>query len=474
MRFMVTTWMGICLVGTAAVAGDVGSQARAATFNKDVLPILQKNCQGCHRPGNIAPMSFLTYENTRPWAKAMKVAVATRKMPPWFADPRYGHFSNNRSLKQADIDVITKWADSGAPQGDAKDAPPTVHWPENGWQAQPDMVLKGMPYTVPAAPPKNVIEWADVVTPGNFTKDTWVTSIEIKPSELGVTHHICASFVPHRAGVVYNTPLWVDKQRDENGVEVPPSQRKLALPTADGKGKVVERPNPVDSKADATGDNVGLGFACYVPGRELHDFRPHNAALLVPAGYDIAWQIHYTPNGKEVTDRPELGLTIAKTAPERIMIESFGGGANPATFAIPPNDGNYETEPSVMNFKEDAELVWMAPHMHLRGKDMTYTLVYPDGKSEIELSVPHYDFNWQLGYELADPIKIPKGSKLVVVAHYDNSANNRFNPDPSQTVYQGNMTWEEMFAPFFAVTVDKSVDPAKAFTIPFPGANGGA
>jgi hypothetical protein len=444
------------------------------TFNKDVLPILQRNCQSCHRPNNIAPMSFLTYETTRPWAKAMKAAVATRKMPPWFADPQHGHFSNDPSLKQNEIDTIVKWADSGAAQGDAKDAPPPLQWPENGWTTKPDLILKGVPYTVPATPPKNVIEWMTLTTPTGFTKDTWITSVEVKPSELAVTHHICISFVPHRPNAVYNTLLWVDKQRDEAGVEVPPTQRKLVLPTADGRGR--ELPgrvpgNSVPNNTSTEGGSVGLGFTCYVPGRALSDFRPFRAALLIPAGYDVNWTIHYTPNGTELTDTPEVGLTIAQNQPERLLIESFGG-TDPAKFAIPPNDGNYAPVPSEITFMEDAELVWMSPHMHLRGKDMMYKLIFPDGREQIVLNVPRYDFNWQLGYELAQPIKVVKGSKLVVTGHYDNSANNKFNPDPNSTVYQGNMTWEEMFAPFFAITVDKSVNPAKALKIPFTGPGG--
>ena len=263
----------------------------------------------------------------------------------------------------------------------------------------------------------------------------------------------------------YDRPLWVDKQRDEQGVEVPPSQRKIVLPTADGKGRVIDRSGATAGERAAAAGELGLGFVCYVPGRTLHDFRPHHAALRVPAGYDVVWQIHYTPNGKEVTDLPELGLTITNEAPERLIVEMPGSGSDPASFAIPPNDPNYEPKPAVITFREDAELVWMAPHMHLRGKDMTYKLVYPDGKTEVALSVPHYDFNWQLGYEVARPLKIPKGAKIVVVAHYDNSPNNKFNPDPSRTVYEGNMTWEEMFAPFFAVTVDKKVDPHKVFSV---------
>jgi len=469
-------WLAGLMLG-GFLFGAETSTAQSVTFNKDVLPILQRNCQTCHRPNNIAPMSLLTYGSTRPWAKAMKAAVVTRKMPPWFADPQFGHFANDPSLTQSEIDTIVKWADSGAPQGDSNDAPPPLQWPENGWTTKPDIVLKGVPYTVPPTPARNVIEWMTLTTPTGFTKDTWVTSVEIKPSELAVTHHICISFVPHRPDAVYNTLLWVDKQRDGDGVEVAPSERKFALPTADGRGR--ELPARADARRRDAGANntggdgrgAGLGFTCYVPGRALSDFRPFNAALLIPAGYDVSWTIHYTPNGAELTDKPRIGLTIAKEPPQRLLIEGFGG-TDPAKFAIPPNDGNYAPAPSEITFMENADLVWMSPHMHLRGKDMTYKLILPDGKEQIVLNVPRYDFNWQLGYQLAQPIKVLKGSKLVVIGHYDNSANNKFNPDPNRTVYQGNMTWEEMFAPFFAITVDKSVDPAKALKIPFTGPGG--
>jgi hypothetical protein len=465
-------WLAGVVCAGCAMGAD-SSAVAPVTFNKEVLPILQRNCQTCHRPGNIAPMSFVTYEGTRPWAKAIKSAVALRKMPPWFADPQFSHFSNDRSLKQSEIDTLVKWADNGAPQGDVKDAPPPVQWPENGWTTKPDIVLNGVAYTVPATPSKNVIEWMTLVTPTGFTKDTWVTSVEIKPSELAVTHHICVSFVPHRRDAVYNTLLWVDKQRDEAGVEVAPAQRKLVIPTADGKGPELPARVGNDGPGDRNSGAVGVGFTCYVPGRALSDFRPFHAALLIPAGSDVNWTIHYTPNGTELTDQPEVGFTVPNSEPKRLLIESFGG-TDPSKFAIPPNDGNYAPTPAEITFLEDAELVWMSPHMHLRGKDMMYKLVLPDGKEQVVLNVPHYDFNWQLGYNLDQPIKIPKGTKLVVVGHYDNSANNKFNPDPSRTVYQGNMTWEEMFAPFFTITVDKSVDPAKALKTPFASAAGGA
>jgi hypothetical protein len=461
-------WMSALLLGAGAFAAE---NARApVTFNKDVLPILQQHCQSCHRPGNIAPMSFLSYESTRPWAKAMKAAVLTRKMPPWFADPQYGHYANDPSLSRADSDTIARWADGGAPQGDPKDAPAPIQWAANGWSTKPDVVLKGVPYTVPAAPTKNVIEWMTLTTPTGFTKDTWVTSVEIKPSELGVTHHICVSFVPHRQIADYNKLLWVDKQRDGAGVEVAPEERRAALPTADGKGVDIPKDLARATVAEATA-GVGLGFTCYVPGRALSDFRQFHAGLLIPAGFDLAWTIHYTPNGTELTDRPEIGLTISEKAPERQLIESFGG-TDPAKFAIPPNDGNYGPTPSETTFLADAELVWMSPHMHLRGKDMLYKLVFPDGTEKVVLNVPRYDFNWQLGYELAQPIQVPKGTKLLVYGHYDNSVNNKFNPDPNRTVYQGNMTWEEMFAPFFAITVDKSANPRTVVRTPFRGQDG--
>jgi len=403
-------------------------------------------------------MSLLTYESARPWAKAMKAAVSSRKMPPWFADPQSGHFSNDPSLKQEDIDTIVQWVDSGAPQGDPKDVPPAVEWPENGWTTRPDIVVKGMPYKVPASPPRNVIEWITLVTPTGFTKDTWVTSVEIKPSALSVTHHICISFVPHQPDTVYNTLLWIDKQRDETGAEVPPTARKLLLPTSDGKGKARVRNDGAPDGGQPTGS--GIGFTCYVPGRALSDFRQFNAGVLVPAGYDITWNLHYTPNGVETTDLPEVGLTVAKEQPPRLLIES-GVGSDPNKFAIPPNDGNYQPQPAEFTFLVDAELHWFSPHMHLRGKDMKYKLVYPDGREQVVLNVPRYDFNWQLGYDLAQPIKVPKGTKMIVVAHYDNSSSNRFNPDPTASVKWGEQTWEEMLIGYFG-TIDKSDAPVRS------------
>src|SRR5215510_9721780 len=299
-------WLAGLLLGSYAFGAETLT-AQSVTFNKDVLPILQRNCQTCHRPNNIAPMSFLSYETTRPWAKAMKNAVVTRKMPPWSADPQYGHFENDPSLKQSEIDTIAEWADSGAPKGDDKDAPPPLQWPENGWTTKPDLILKGVPYTVPAAPAKNVIEWMTLTTPTGFTKDTWVTSVEIRPSELAVTHHICISFVPHRPDVKYNVPQWRDVIRDDKGIEIP--QVRERRPRA-----VAPAPEPLPRVSDDSGQE------CYLPGTQALDYRPQHAGKLIPAGTDILFNVHYTPNGKEVVDRPQVGFTVSKEAPENKYI----------------------------------------------------------------------------------------------------------------------------------------------------------
>ena len=421
-----------------AIAADVSPTP--VTFNKDVLPILQANCQSCHRPGQIAPMSFLSYESARPWAKAMKNAVLTRKMPPWFADSQYGHFANARILKQSDIDTIAKWADSGAQQGDPKDAPAPVQWPENGWQIQPDVIVNIPEFKVPA---KGIVEWTDITIPGPFTKDTWVTSVEVRPDHAAVTHHIGVLFRPHRPDVVYNVPEWIDKKRDETGSELPRPKGQRQPQISQGVG------------------TTGIE-ASYVPGMSFGDYSLSHAGKLIPAGTDLVVQVHYTPNGTEVIDRPQIGFRIAKEEPQRRYISyAISSPSDADSFAIPPNAPNWESPVAEATFQEEAEMVWMSPHMHVRGKDMTYRLEYPDGRKEIILNVPRYDFNWQLGYELAKPIKIPKGARLVVTAHFDNSANNKFNPDPTRTVYYGNQTWEEMMMPFFALIVDKNIDSKK-------------
>ena len=411
------------------------------TFSKDVLPILQKNCQSCHRPGQMAPVSFLTYRETRPWAKAIKDAVLTRKMPPWFADPKHGHFTNDNSLKQTEIETLTKWADSGAKEGKAGDAPTPIKWP-NGWMIEPDIIVQGSSFDVPATTKNNVVEWMNVIVPTGFKTDTWITSVQIKPKYPEVTHHICiVGYLPHTPDIQYNVPEWKDKVRDQDGSAIPGKG-----PTSGGRA----------SRA------VEAGGDCYVPGNPAGDYRSFGAAKLVPAGSDMLLSLHYTPNGTAVRDDVLIGYTVMKEPPKRRYVTFFpSASTDPKLFAIPPRHPNWQSPPVDMTFDADAELVYMMPHMHARGKDMTYTLEYPDGRKEVVLHVPRYDFNWQLGYHTS--VHVPKGSKIHVDAHYDNSPNNRSNPNPEKTVYYGEMTWEEMMMPFFGVVVDASIPPDQIF-----------
>src|SRR5688572_13847540 len=274
-----------CLVGIAAL-GVTQRQTSAAdepvSFSKDVLPILQKNCQSCHRPGQIAPMSLVTFRETRPWARSMKAKVESRQMPPWFADPAHGPFANDRSLSQKDIETIAKWADAGAPEGDPKDAPPSIQWPADGWQIKPDVIVRGPEFRVPAHTQNDVVEWITYLLPSGFTKDTWITSLEIKPSVMAVTHHICFTFQAHTPDAKYYVPNWSESPRDEEGTAI-----KAEAPAAPRIGGAGAGRQP--------GTDVGGGFNCYVPGRSADDYRPFGAGKLIPAGSDISVQVHYTP-----------------------------------------------------------------------------------------------------------------------------------------------------------------------------------
>ena len=457
---------GVLASGLVWAADETASGP--VTFNKDLLPILQKNCQGCHRPGQMAPMSFLTYQSTRPWAKAMKAAVVTKKMPPWSADAHYGPYLNDRSLKPGEIETIARWADSGAAEGDPKDAPAAVRWPE-GWVIQPDIIIDGPVTEVPASPKNNVVEWITVIMPTGFTKDTWVTSVQIRPEHPEVAHHICIGYTPHRPNVEYGHGVWANLSRDEEGAAIPEKG-----PTFVGRGQGRENPDPHAAAIfEESGSPGGSAQDCYLPGNAAADYRPLRAAKLIPAGYDVVFNVHYTPNGTATTDHVKLGFTVAKEPPPRRYVSLLiSAPTDPKNFAIPPNTPNWASPAAEATFRQDVELVYLMPHMHVRGKDTTWTLEYPDGRKQVILDVPRYDFNWQLGYDLS--IHVPKGTKLHVDAHYDNSVNNKFNPNPNKTVYYGQMTWEEMMSPFFGVVVDRGTDATKLIDSPVAFVSGGA
>jgi len=409
-----------CLAGSAAAAVVAVSAAsahaagNAPTFSKDVAPILYKRCVQCHRPGAIAPMSLISYEDARPWARAMKQQVSVRQMPPWGADPAIGTFKNDPSLSPDEIQTIAAWVDGGAAEGSKTDLPKAPTFTE-GWSiGKPDLIFTMVqPFNVPA---DGTVPYVYITIPTNLKEDIWVRGVEFKPSDRRVVHHIISTMV------------------EGNGQPVDPAPR---------------------TQQDRARKEIG-GLGGYVPGR-LDNMFEEGVARRITAGTDIVLQMHYTTIGQAIVDQTQIGVVLAKEPPSKLR--QMGSGQIPnATFAIPPGDPNYEVV-AKQTINRDTYLTSMYPHMHVRGKDVRYSILYPDGHEEVVLRVPKYDFNWQLDYKLAEPKFMPKGSTLVVTAHYDNSSANRFNPDPTATVRWGEQTWEEMLIGYYG-TVDLPNGPA--------------
>ncbi|MGA2214414.1 MAG: cytochrome c, partial [Bryobacteraceae bacterium] len=386
------------ILGSMTVAlVQAGTVSAPVSFYKDVLPVLQKNCQTCHRPGEIAPASFLSYESTRPWAKAIKTAVLTKKMPPWFADPHFGKFANDRRLSEADIRTLVAWVDAGAPAGDSKDAPKPVDWVE-GWRiGKPDVVIS-MPleYHVPAS---GTIDYQYIVIPTGFTEDKYVQLAEARPGDTKLVHHIIA-FVREPGNP------WMKDAKP--GVPYVPKEPELS-PEEQKKEEEAEAKLPgIPFQGDFLVD--------YAPGTVPEVIKPGRAKL-IKAGSDLVLQMHYTANGTEGTDISKIGLIFSKTPPKERMLTI--NTAN-LTFSIPPGAPDTKVD-AKMTLQQDATLVSFLPHMHFRGSSFEYRATYPDGKKEVLLSVPHYEFNWQLTYDLAREKKLPKGTVIECEAHFDNS-----------------------------------------------------
>lgn len=405
------------ILKTTALILSASAVALAAspTFSKDVAPILQKNCQSCHRPGEAAPFSLLNYQSARPWAASIKEAVQARRMPPWFADPHFGKFSNDRSMAQGEIDTLLAWVNNGAPEGNPKDLPVPIQF-VNGWNiGKPDLVVT-MPqkYDIPE---KGTVDYQYLLIPLNFTEDKWIQAAEVRPGNLELVHHVIAYIRPPGSN-------WMKGAQP-------------GIPYRPGKGD------------NGPSENL-VGYA---PGTPV-DPLPEGRGKLVKAGSDIILQLHYTANGKAGTDQSSVGMIFAKgTVKERVMTVA----ATTNKFVIPPGDPNFEVRSS-FEFGADTKVSMLMPHMHLRGKDFTFTAVYPTGEREVLLSVPKYDFAWQLIYKPAKELIMPKGSRFECVAHYDNSPNNPFNPDPKAEVRYGDQSWEEMMFGFFDVAIDADKD----------------
>jgi mono/diheme cytochrome c family protein len=406
----------------------VPSPKSKPTFYKDILPILQEHCQACHRPGGIAPMSLVTYQQARGSGTAIKQAVVSKQMPPWFADPRYGKFSNDPSLTPQQIEMISSWVGSGAPAGSPEDAPSPKQW-DAGWNIPlpQKIVTMSVPVDIPA---HGVVDYTFEIVPTGFTEDKWVQFSQILPSSPKYVHH----------GVVYIRPpnsTWL--RAAPIGVPFTPSS------LSDPK---------LRAEAHETTTDMLL---VYAPGSEP-DRWPDGTAKFIPAGSDLVFQMHYTSNGTAGTDQASLGMVFAKQPPkQRVLTLQLTNH----TFIIPPRTNDYRVDVSG-TIPNDATLLSFFPHMHLRGKRFEYNILHADGTVETLLRV-NYHFHWQLSYRLAEPRFLKAGTRLQAVAWYDNSDDNPYNPDPNKSVMWGGQTYDEMMVGFFDVAVPANVDKEQFF-----------
>jgi hypothetical protein len=412
--------LGAAIVSLAPLAAET-----TPTFTKDVAPIIYKNCASCHRAGDIGPMPLLTYSQTRPWAASIREKVSTGLMPPWHSTDAHGTFSNDRRLTDADKQTLVRWASNGAPEGNPKDLPPPPVFTE-GWEiGQPDLVL-----TMPKAynvPDSGTVNYQYFTIPTNFTEDKWIQAIEVRPGVRKVVHHI----------LVF--------------VREPGTMPKPAFMPVDirSPGDPADKPH---TPQQGFGNGTGTLIATTAPGTNAMTFAP-GSAVKIKAGATLLLQVHYTANGTAATDVSSVGFIFAKQEPKQ---EVHNSAFVNIALKLPPGAGNQEVD-SAIQFTEDSHITALFPHTHLRGKSWEYTLVYPDGRRQEVLSVPHYDFNWQTYYIFTKPLAVPKGSRIEAVAHYDNSPNNKFNPDPTIEVHWGEQTWQEMQYTGITYTVDEPV-----------------
>jgi cytochrome c553 len=455
--------LGLGVIAAAQQAASPASPGAAPTFAKDVAPIMFAKCANCHRPGEVAPMSLLSYQDARPWAKAIKAKVVGREMPPWGANPHLSlPMRNDISLSDGEIATLAAWADAGAPRGNDAELPPAPTFVE-GWTygKEPDAILE-MPveFEIPAEGELGVQTFFSKIP---FAEDRFAEVLELRPGNRAVVHHsgVFIVDIPEGAKIVDGRLLKADgtpfMERTESGL--PRNEVDGALP---GASKLLS----------------------WVPGRGL-DIHRSNVGKRIPAGKYINWQLHYNPTGKPEKDRSRLGIWFNKVpVTHELLIRQAGdplatekGAASlyraegkevlykaeegstrrsRTTPNIPPYVENWSLI-GITPVTEPITLYAMSPHMHLRGKSLRWVIVYPDGREQTILDVPKFDFNWQFNYELKEPLKIPAGSKIVGLGVYDNSVKNKWNPAPHLPVYWSEQSWDEMYQAFTEYTVDSQV-----------------
>jgi len=398
------------------------------TFYEDVLPILQQHCQVCHRADEIAPMPLVTYAQTRKYAQQIKKRVMRRIMPPWFADPCCGKFSNNPSLTNQQIATLAAWADAGAPAGDPRDAPPAKKWAKGWIIPKPDDVVKmPVPIHIPA---RGIVEYTYEIVPTHFKKNEWVQMSEIRPSSRANVHH----------AVVYIRP---------------PNSKWLAHAPV-GEPFTASTLKTVRERRDAAWTDSDI-LLVYAPGSSPDEW-PEGMAKFIPAHSDLVFQMHYITRGRPAIDQTSVGMIFAKRPPkQRVLTLQLTDD----WFVIPPNDPDYRTEVHG-TIPNDCTLLSFFPHMHLRGKEFEYNIIHRDGRVEHLLRV-HYNFYWQLSYKLAHPRFLKAGTELQAVGWYDNSKNNPHNPDPNVAVRWGDQTYDEMMIGFFDVAVPANMNKWQFF-----------
>jgi mono/diheme cytochrome c family protein len=425
---------GIPLAASLALAQAPGpGSQKPLTFSHDVAPILYKHCVGCHHPGDIAPMSLLTYKDARPWAAAMRQAVVSRKMPPWLADPAIGRWSNDPRLSDAEIETIRTWVASSAPEGDPKDMPPMPLFSE-GWKAgKPDAVFSIPVHTLEGKGPD---EYTYVDVPTNFKEDRWIVAAELRPGNRKVVHH---------------AHVFVKSTNNQaKAAPTPATEYAKWLQIKQGSLDWVRPDAPVIDNGCSVDDNglfpgskssdLASLISSYLPGREP-DVYPAGTARKVPAGAVLSFQIHYSrTTGKTETDDTSVGLTFAKEPPQQV---SRRIDLSNQMFMIPAGDSNHAVS-ECHTFDKDVLITSLTPHMHLRGKSMQIVADLPDGRKQTLLSVPDYQFNWQFTYREQEPVYLPKGTRIEVLARFDNSANKAGNPDPKINVRWGSASENEM------------------------------
>jgi mono/diheme cytochrome c family protein len=426
------------------------ASASGPTFSKDVAPIFFRNCTNCHRPGEIAPMSLLTFKDARPWAKSIATQVAKGAMPPWHADPAHGAFLNDRRLTDAEKDTIVKWTNSGAPEGNPADMPAAPAYATEWTIGKPDAIFSMQEdYPIPA---EGRIAYQYFEVPTTFTEDKWIQAMEVRAGDPAVLHHVLVyarapqPAAPPAAATPAAAPAAAAGPRPAPVFMF--DRATSAIPAGQSGGPDGTQPplGPNDRPAPRRmGPTVG-GFA---PGQFTRIYQ-EGTAMKLPAGATLILQSHYTAKGKPTKDRTRIAVKFASTKPQTEV--RFAPLIN-GTFVIPAGADDHRVD-AEMTIGQDITLWSMLPHTHVRGTRWIYEATYPDGRKETILSVPKYDFNWQTDYVFKQPLKLPKGTKVHATAWYDNSKNNKSNPDPTKDVTWGDQTWEEMMYTGMTFSID--------------------